>query len=187
MEKNLKSKMEKQLKEISKLMSLVLRHQPDYINIQLDENGWANVEELIQKINAKGITVDLETLQTVVADNDKKRFVFNENKTMIRAQQGHSIDVELELKEMLPPDILYHGTGQRSIESILKEGLNKQQRHHVHLSLQIETAKAVGARHGKPVILSVDAKAMAADGFVFYLSGNNVWLVDSVPVQYISI
>ena len=160
----------------------------------LDSRGTPTVEAEVTLVNgiigraaapSGASTGENEALE--MRDNDKKRFAFNEDKTMIRAQQGHSIDVELELKEMLPPDILYHGTAQRSIQNILKEGLTKQQRHHVHLSLQMETAKAVGGRHGKPVILSIDAKAMSASGFVFYLSGNNVWLVDSVPVQYISI
>jgi putative RNA 2'-phosphotransferase len=177
--------MEKQLKNISKLMSLVLRHQPEAIGLQLDENGWANVQELIQKINKKGIKADFEIIKATVDSNDKKRFSFNEDQTMIRANQGHSIQVELNLKTATPPDILYHGTATRFLESILKEGLTKQQRQHVHLSWQLETAKAVGARHGKPVILSIDAKAMQQDGCIFYLSDNHVWLTDTVPVKYI--
>ncbi|MGG9964005.1 RNA 2'-phosphotransferase [Ferruginibacter sp. SUN106] len=179
--------MEKQLKHISKLMSLVLRHKPEAIGLQLNENGWANVAELISKINEQGNNVNFDTINTVVDTNDKKRFAFNEDKTMIRASQGHSIEVELNLKAVTPPDILYHGTAERFVESILKEGLNKQQRQHVHLSLLQETAKAVGARHGKPVILHINAKAMAEAGFVFYLSDNNVWLVNSVPVEYITV
>lgn len=166
-------------------MSLVLRHQPEAIGLQLDEHGWASVDELIQKINESGTKADLETIRLAVDTNDKKRFSFNEDQSMIRANQGHSIEVELNLKTAIPPDILYHGTATRFLESILKEGLTKQQRQHVHLSWQLETAKAVGARHGKPAILNIDAKAMQQDGFVFYLSDNNVWLVDAVPVQYI--
>lgn len=179
--------MEQQLKHISKLLSLVLRHKPEAIGLQLDENGWANVQELIQKINESGTAVDLATITLVVDTNDKKRFAFNEDKTHIRASQGHSIEVELDLKPLLPPDILYHGTTERFLESILETGLTKQQRQHVHLSEQVSTAKAVGARHGKPVILNIHAKAMAAAGFLFYLSDNGVWLVDSVPVKYITV
>ncbi len=179
--------MQQQLKHISKLMSLVLRHKPETIGLQLDENGWANVQELIEKINASGTTVDAVTINMVVDTNDKKRFAFNEDKTKIRASQGHSIEVKLNLKTVLPPDILYHGTTDRFLESILKTGLTKQQRQHVHLSELLATAKTVGSRHGKPVVLTINAKAMAAAGFLFYLSENNVWLVDSVPVEYITV
>lgn len=179
--------MEPQLKHISKLMSLVLRHHPAAIGLQLDENGWANVQELVQKLNANGTQVDLATIITVVETNDKKRFGLNADKTMIRANQGHSIEVDLNLKPSIPSGILYHGTTERFLDAILKEGLTKQQRQHVHLSQQIETAKAVGARHGKPVILHINAKAMQDNGYLFYLSENNVWLVEAVPVQYITV
>jgi len=178
--------MEKQLKHISKLVSLVLRHQPEAIGLQLDENGWTNVQELIHQLNKNGISTDMEMINRVVDTNDKKRFSFNKDKTMLRANQGHSIEVELDLKTATPPEILYHGTAERFLASILKEGLTKQQRQHVHLSWQMETAKAVGSRHGKPVILTINAGAMQEDGFSFYLSHNNVWLVDAVPVQYIT-
>jgi putative RNA 2'-phosphotransferase len=178
--------LEKQLKHISKLMSLVLRHQPEAIGLQLDENGWANVQELITKMNDNGTSVDISTLTMAVETNDKKRFAFNEDKTMIHANQGHSIAVELNLNPATPPDTLYHGTAERFVASILKEGLKKQQRQHVHLSWQPQMAKAVGSRHGKPVILMINAKAMIHDGHTFYLSDNNVWLVDAVPVQYIN-
>ena len=180
-------KMEKDLKHISKFMSLVLRHKPETIGLQLDEQGWADVDELIAKMNEQGTGLDLATLQTVVDTNDKKRFAFNEDKTKIRASQGHSVSIELGLQAQLPPDTLYHGTAERFLESILQTGLDKQQRQHVHLSWQLATAKAVGSRHGRPVILHIDAKAMAAAGFLFYLSENNVWLVDSVPVEYITV
>lgn len=179
--------MEQQLKHISKLMSLVLRHQPEAIGLHVNENGWASVEELIQKINESGTTVNFDIIKTVVNTNDKKRFAFNNDNTMIRASQGHSIEVELNLKPITPPDVLFHGTASRFVKSILKDGLIKQQRQHVHLSQNKETATAVGARHGKPVILTIDAKAMVNDNFLFFLSDNNVWLVDSVPVQYITI
>jgi len=142
---------------------------------------------LIEKINASGINVNVETINMVVDSNDKKRFSFNDDKTMIRANQGHSLEVELNLNVVIPPEVLYHGTAERFVESILKHGLTKQQRQHVHLSELKETAKAVGSRHGKPVILTIDAKAMSANSFLFYLSANNVWLVDSVPVEYITL
>jgi putative RNA 2'-phosphotransferase len=179
--------MEQKLNHISKFMSLVLRHKPETIGLTLDEYGWANVDELVQKINENGVAIDIAIINLVVETNDKKRFAFNEDKTRIRASQGHSIEVELNLKAMQPPDILYHGTTNRFLENILKIGLAKQQRQHLHLSEELTTAKAVGSRHGKPVTLTINAKAMAAAGFLFYLSDNNVWLVDSVPVEYITV
>lgn len=178
--------MENQIKHISKFMSLVLRHKPGEIGLQLDEQGWAKLDELISKMNAKGVNVNFEIINTVVETNDKKRFAFNENKTLIRASQGHSIEVELSLPEIVPPDILYHGTAVKNLDSILKTGLQKQKRQHVHLSATIETARAVGSRHGKPVILVIDAKMMQEAGFKFYLSENKVWLTEAVPVQYIA-
>lgn len=168
-------------------MSLVLRHKPETIGLQLDTNGWADVQELLQKINESGTTTDLETIIEVVETNDKKRFAFNEDRTKIRASQGHSIEVELDLKATEPPTVLYHGTAERFIENILELGLLKQQRQHVHLSSDAATAKAVGSRHGRPVILTINAQAMAADGYLFFLSENKVWLVDSVPVKYITV
>ncbi|MBN8786312.1 MAG: RNA 2'-phosphotransferase [Terrimonas sp.] len=177
--------MKSDLKHISKFMSLVLRHQPEKIGLQLDENGWTTTEELISKLNAHGITTDFSVIELVVATNDKKRFSFNESKTKIRANQGHSIDIELNLAPVTPPDILYHGTTSRFLESILKTGLQKQNRQHVHLSADETTAKAVGSRHGKPVILTVKAEEMVNDGRIFFLSENTVWLTDEVPVQYI--
>lgn len=178
--------MKDQLKHISKFMSLVLRHQPEEIGLQLDENGWVIVDELIGKMKEKGIVVDHEILNRVVEANDKKRFAFNADKMMIRANQGHSIDVELNLPEAVPPDVLYHGTTAKYLENIFKEGLKSQSRQHVHLSITIETAKSVGSRHGKPVILLINAKAMHQAGFTFYLSENKVWLTNAVPVEYIT-
>jgi putative RNA 2'-phosphotransferase len=178
-------KMEKNLKSTSRFLSLVLRHKPEEIGLQLDENGWASVDELIEKVNAKGNNVDIDLLNEIVETNDKKRFAFNDDKTKIRASQGHSIEIDLALQPIAPPDVLYHGTATRFVESILKEGLIKQQRQHVHLSEKLETATAVGARHGKPTILIVDAKQMYEDGFLFYKSENNVFLTDCVGVKYI--
>jgi putative RNA 2'-phosphotransferase len=177
--------MQKNVKSSSKFLSLVLRHKPEEIGLLLDENGWASVDELIQKINAKGNNIDIDFLDEIVDTNDKKRFAFNDDKTKIRASQGHSIEIDLDVKPSIPPNVLYHGTATRFVESILKEGLSKQQRQHVHLSEKLETATAVGARHGKPVILIVDAKQMQEDGLLFYQSENNVWLTDNVEVKYI--
>lgn len=178
--------MKDQLKHISKFMSLVLRHKPEEIGLQLDENGWALVDELISKMNVKGIIVDHDIINRVVETNDKKRFAFSDDKTLIRASQGHSIDIELNLPEAVPPDVLYHGTTEKYLENIFKEGLRSQGRQHVHLSITVEIAKSVGSRHGKPVILSVNARAMHQAGFKFYLSENKVWLTDGVPAEYIT-
>jgi putative RNA 2'-phosphotransferase len=177
--------MEKNLKSTSKFLSLVLRHKPEEIGLQVDENGWANVDELIKKVNAKGNKIDIDLLNEIVVTNDKKRFAFNDDKIKIRASQGHSIEIDLNIHPILPPDVLYHGIATRFVESIMQQGLQKQQRQHVHLSEKLETATAVGARHGKPTILIVDAKQMYQDGFLFYKSENNVWLTDFVGVNYI--
>ena len=164
----------------------MLRHKPQELGLRLDENGWAEVHELIMKMQSRGFDVNADVLKQVVDTNDKKRFAFNHDKSMIRASQGHSVDVDLHLPVTTAPDMLYHGTTERFLKSIFALGLQKQRRQHVHLSEQIETAKAVGARYGTPVVLMVDARAMQANGFVFYLSENKVWLTDAVPVQYIS-
>jgi putative RNA 2'-phosphotransferase len=174
------------LYQISKFLSLVLRHKPAEIDLQLDKNGWAGVEELIEKMNQRGFSINKAIINEIVDTNDKRRFAFNEDKTMIRASQGHSLSFDLNLAEATPPDILYHGTSTRFLESIFKNGLQKQSRQHVHLSTTIQTASAVGARHGKPVILIVNAKAMLEAGHKFYLSANKVWLTDFVPVSFIT-
>ncbi len=168
------------------MMSFVLRHKPQEIGLMLEEHGWAYVQELIDKMNANGFVINFDILNTIVETNDKKRFTFNEDKTLIRANQGHSIEVELNLQQTVAPDILYHGTADKFLESILKIGLQKQNRQHVHLSTTIEIARTVGSRHGKPIVLSVDAKAMQEAGFIFYLSENAVWLTETVPALYIS-
>lgn len=170
---------------ISKFLSLVLRHKPEEIGLQLNENGWANVNKLIEKINSKGMTLNFELLQNIVDTNDKKRFAFNDDKTLIRANQGHSIEVELQLQEAVPPEFLYHGTVEKFLASIQKEGLKKMSRQHVHLSKDKETAIKVGSRRGKPVILTIHAQQMHEDGCIFYLSQNEVWLADAVHLQYI--
>lgn len=169
----------------SKFLSLVLRHKPQTIGIELDENGWTSVEDLIDKMNAKGRRIDFETLQLVVEADNKTRYSFNEDKSKIRANQGHSVQIDLDYKPTLPPDILYHGTAARFVDSILKTGLEKRNRHHVHLSADLETASAVGNRHGKLVIFEVLAGKMHANGFEFFVSDNGVWLTDQVPVDYL--
>lgn len=173
-------------KRISKFLSLILRHQPETIQLKLDENGWADVSELITK-SAKGrMHFTFADLEEVVETNNKKRFAFNEDKTRIRASQGHSIDIDLDLKAAQPPDFLYHGTAEANISSILENGIEKRNRQHVHLSADKETATKVGMRHGKPVILTIRTKTMHEDGIIFYLSANGVWLTDFVDPQYIN-
>jgi len=178
---------EKTAKSVSKFLSLVLRHSPETIGLQLDESGWADVQELIEKCNKKGSQNQMtgELLDYVVENNDKKRFTFNEDKTKIRASQGHSISVELDLEEAEPSEFLYHGTVEKFLENIKKEGLQKMSRQHVHLSKDRETAIKVGGRRGVPQILTIKSGQMFKDGFKFYLSENKVWLTDEVPIQYI--
>lgn len=178
---------EKTAKSVSKFLSLVLRHSPETIELKLDENGWADVDELILKCNKKGSQNQMtaELLDYVVENNDKKRFAFNDDKTKIRASQGHSISVELNLNEAEPSEFLYHGTVEKFLENIQKEGLQKMSRQHVHLSKDRETAIKVGGRRGVPQILTIKSGEMFKDGFKFYLSENNVWLTDEVPAKYI--
>ncbi len=175
----------KQQNKLSKLLSFVLRHKPEAINLQLDKQGWADTAELIDKLNANGNKISLETLENIVQHNDKKRFAFNEDKTKIRANQGHSLTIDLGYKEKIPPAFLYHGTASRFMESIKQLGLQKQNRHHVHLSDNVDTAIAVGKRYGKPVLLKILSGQMAKEGFAFYQADNGVWLTDAVPVKFI--
>lgn len=171
----------------SKLLSLVLRHKPEAIGLTLDSEGWANVTDLIQKINRNSeIEINFDELCQTVATSDKQRFAFNKNKTKIRANQGHSIDVNLNLVPVEPPKILYHGTGRKNVDSIFASGIDRRNRQHVHLSADTETATKVGGRHGKPVVLVVDSQKMHQDGYEFVLSKNGVWLTDNVPSKYIS-
>lgn len=177
---------EQQKKKTSKFLSYVLRHHPELINLNLDENGWANVDELITKSKNDSQGFTFEELDEIVQTNDKKRFIFNEDKTRIRANQGHSIDINLALIPQQPPEFLYHGTAQSNIDSIFEKGIEKRNRQHVHLSQDIETATKVGMRHGKPIILTINTEKMFDDGIEFYLSENNVWLTDFVDIKYIS-
>ncbi len=177
--------MKDQIKKHSKFLSLLLRHKPETIGLQLDEQGWANTNELIQKINQTGRQITLDLLVQIVEENDKKRFVFNEDKSQIRAAQGHSLKVKLDYKALTPPDILYHGTIAVTAELIRESGIKKMQRHQVHLSADIETAKIVAGRRGKPFILTIDANRMHKDGYEFFQSDNGVWLTDFVPSEYV--
>lgn len=172
------------LKETSKFISLILRHKPETIGITLDEHGWANVDELIAGI-AKTHPIDMAILEQIVDEDEKQRYSFNEDKTLIRANQGHSIPVDVELEEKQPPEILYHGTGEKYVSSINEQGLIPKSRLYVHLSGDEETARKVGQRHGKPVIYKVKSGEMYNDGYKFFLSVNGVWLTKSVPVKYL--
>ena len=175
------------LKDTSKFISLILRHKPGTIGISLDEHGWADVQELIAGINASGNhQLDMDLLEEIVRTDEKQRYSFNEDHTLIRANQGHSIPVDVELEEMIPPAILYHGTGEKYVASIDREGLIPKSRLYVHLSSDEETARKVGSRHGKPVIYTVDCAAMTADGYQFFLSANHVWLTNAVPAGYLT-
>ncbi|PQA91276.1 putative RNA 2'-phosphotransferase [Chryseobacterium piscicola] len=178
---------ESKKKKISKFLSYILRHHPELIDLNLDEKGWANVNEIIAKSANDNQGFTFEELNEIVETNDKKRFVFNEDKTRIRANQGHSIGIDLNLKPQQPPELLYHGSAQANVDSILKTGIEKRSRQHVHLSLDIETATKVGMRHGKPIILTISTGKMFEDGILFYLSENNVWLTDFVNPCYITL
>ena len=168
-------------------MSLILRHNPSIIGLKLDVNGWANVDELIAKCAAKGKRFGIEDLKYVVANCEKQRYTFNKDCTKVRANQGHSINVNLELEPQKPPEMLFHGTASRNVDSILKDGIQKRNRQYVHLSIDIETATQVGQRHGKVVLLKIKSDKMDEDGFKFYLSKNNVWLTDYIEPKYIEL
>ena len=171
--------------QISKFMSKFLRHSPEKLGIKLDSGGWVNVDSFLSACEKYNFPISKKELCEVVRTDNKTRYSFNETGDKIRANQGHSTEVDLELKEKTPPDFLYHGTVERFIDSIDKTGLNKGQRHHVHLSEDVETAKNVGSRRGKPIIAKIDCRQMLIDGYKFYQSENKVWLTDSVPRKYI--
>lgn len=172
---------------LGRFLSLVLRHNPSSAGIELDKNGWADVEALLEGVNRTGRYIDKEILGRIVKENNKKRYQFNNDHTKIRACQGHSVSVDVELQQKIPPDILYHGTAVHCVNNIMNQGITRQTRQHVHLSSEIKTALDVGSRHGKPVVLKVDAAAMVKAGFGFFYSENGVWLCEHVPVQYLSI
>lgn len=177
--------MSNQLESTSKFLSFVLRHQPEAIGLTLDAEGWASVSELIERANNDGQEITPELLDEVVETNSKKRFAFNADKTKIRANQGHSVAVDLKLEPVAPPNVLYHGTATRFLDSIKQQGLISGSRTHVHLSADIETAVSVGKRHGKPAVLLIDAGSMPQNGHKFFISENSVWLTDSVPPSFI--
>ncbi|WP_030938776.1 RNA 2'-phosphotransferase [Streptomyces sp. NRRL S-646] len=174
---------ERRTVKVSKYLSKHLRHQPERIGLTLDEAGWVEIDVLIAAAAAHGFRFTREELDHVVAVNDKKRFAVEG--TRIRASQGHSVEIELGLAPATPPSYLYHGTAARNLDAIRAEGLRPMNRHDVHLSPDRETATRVGARRGRPVVLSVDAAAMHRDGYVFHVSENGVWLTKTVPPQYL--
>ena len=178
-------KTEKEINNLSKFLSLILRHKPETIGIELDENGWINTDLLLAKSIQHNYKIDLETLKIIVETNNKKRFSFSDDFAKIRANQGHSLDIELGYLPTKPPRILYHGTAEKNLNSILLHGLEKRDRHHVHLSQDIETAINVGKRHGKPIVLEILSEKMYNNKFDFFLSENGVWLVEKVPTIYI--
>ena len=175
---------EKYLNKLSRFMSLILRHRPESIGISLDEHGWANVDELLFGIGEQH-PIDMDMLEEIVRADKKQRYSFNEDKTLIRANQGHSIPVDVELDEVSPPEELWHGTGEKYVQDIETEGLLPKSRLYVHLSNDRDTAFKVGQRHGKPVLYIVRSGEMYRDGYKFYLSKNGVWLTKAGPVKYL--
>jgi len=176
---------EARLVRISKYLSKHLRHQPERLGLTLAPGGWAPVDLLLRACAAHSFPITRAELDEVVARNNKSRFAFDPTGTLIRANQGHSVEVDLQLEPVEPPDALYHGTGHGAVAVIQREGLQRMARHHVHLSDDVATATAVGARHGRPVVFRVDAAAMRRDGHTFYRSANGVWLTDHIPPRYL--
>lgn len=173
------------LTNLSRYMSLILRHKPEIIEITLDEHGWANVNELIKGIAKNNAGFNMDILEQIVRTDSKQRYSFNDDKSLIRANQGHSVNVDVELKEKEPPEYLYHGTGEKYVKSINQDGLIPKSRLYVHLSKDIKTAENVGKRHGKEVVYRINSGQMYRDGYKFYLSENGVWLTKEVPVKYL--
>jgi len=178
----------KQLNETSKFLSYILRHEPQAIGLQLDTEGWADINALITGAAQEGRILDQALIQAVVNSSDKKRFTLSDDGLRIRAAQGHSApEVNLQHIEKEPPESLYHGTATRFLESILQQGLIAGSRHHVHLSQETQTAMAVGQRYGKPVVLEIKSLQMHQQGFKFFQAENSVWLTEAVPIDFISI
>ncbi len=170
--------------KLGRFLSLVLRHNPDAAGIALDEHGWADVRDLLGGVRRSGRQIDMETLERIVRENNKQRYSFNADHTKIRANQGHSVQVDVELTAAKPPLYLYHGTAARFLAAIQREGIKKMTRQYVHLSGDFQTAMEVGRRHGAPAVITVDAEAMSHDGEIFYLSENGVWLCEYVAPGY---
>lgn len=171
-------------KKTSMFISLILRHKPEAIGISLDEHGWADVDDLLAGIQQTR-PFSREDLEEIVKTDSKQRYSFNEDKTLIRANQGHSIPVDVELEEIMPPKVLYHGSAEKYVTFIEQEGLIPKSRLYVHLSKDVDTALKVGKRHGKAIVYLIDAEKMAQDGYKFYLSVNGVWLTKAVPTMYL--
>lgn len=171
--------------KISRFLSYVLRHRPDEVGLTLDEGGWVGVDELLAACAARGRRISRADLEYVVANNDKRRFAFDDDRARIRASQGHSVEVDLGYEPADPPALLYHGTAERFLVSIMRGGLVRGSRHHVHLSPDPATAREVGTRHGRPLVLEVRSGDMARAGVTFYLAANGVWLTDRVPPEYL--
>ena len=182
----MRSDEERRLLRLSKYLSKHLRHRPERLGLELGPGGWVEVDALLEACARQRFPISRAELEEVVGRNDKKRFAFDPSGTLIRAQQGHSVPVDLLLESVEPPPELYHGTPERNLEVILRQGLHSMGRHHVHLSPDEATAAVVGRRRGRPVILGVNARAMRCDGWQFYRSGNDVWLVEHVPPRYLS-
>jgi putative RNA 2'-phosphotransferase len=178
---------EKSLAKISKYLSKHLRHQPERLGLLLEAGGWVKVEDLLAACRRNNFPISSNELTEVVEQNDKQRFSFDETGAKIRAVQGHSVEIDLQLKPSAPPDVLFHGTNEKSVSAILENGLLKMARHHVHLSADEKTARSVGGRRGKPAIFAVDAAAMSKEGYEFFVSANGVWLVETVPPKFLRV
>jgi len=176
---------DKETVRTSKFLSLILRHEPERVGLELGDAGWVGVDELLKAVNSHGVSLTLDDLKHIVATSDKKRFAFSEEGLRIRASQGHSVEVDLQYPPQTPPELLYHGTATRFLHAIRQHGLQKMQRHEVHLSAETRVTLQVGGRHGKPMLLTIRAGDMHRAGFVFRCSANGVWLVDHVPPQFI--
>ena len=174
------------MKATGKFIACILRHKPSAAFIELDEHGWADVNELIEGVCKSGRQIDIQTLDEIVKSDSKHRFDFNESHTKIRANQGHSIKVDVEMQVLKPPETLFHGTAEKYIESIKRDGILKRSRNYVHLSKDVETAIEVGSRHGKVVVLKIDTGRMYADGFEFLISANGIWQTKQVPFKYVT-
>jgi putative RNA 2'-phosphotransferase len=171
--------------EISKFLSLILRHKPDEIGLYIDEYGWAAISEIVTKSKEKGLNISVEMILEVAATSEKKRFAISEDLTRIKANQGHSYDVIHTFVKASPPIVLYHGTAKRNVSSITEKGLVKGNRHHVHLSESKNVAFEVGKRYGEPIIIEINSFLMDKEGIPFMISENNIWLVDYVAPKYL--
>lgn len=178
--------MDKKAVRLSKLLSYWLRHNPSDGALSMDNNGWISIDQLLQSLEKRGFSVDVSSLIAMNASFDKKRWEINQEKGLIRATHGHSVDVDIDLTTTSPPEVLYHGTALRFVESIAQQGLSKMNRTKVHLSEKVEDARKIGGRHGKPFVIEVDAEGLSENGWTFQRSENNIWLTDDIPVAYLS-